>query len=228
MRTYGFARFAWAPAAIAALALSACGDEGGGGAQAGLKEQDRVMGDPDAPVTVIEYASITCSHCKRWHDEVYPRVKEELVDTGMVRFVFRELPTAPMDVSVAGFLVARCAPESRYFSVIDTLFDRQERLFTAQDRRAELLAVARAAGLSEDEFNACIRDEDQIARINEWSDEAATRYRITGTPGFVINGVVHNGEQPFETFAEAVEDATGEPVPTDSEEESGEAAGMEG
>lgn len=199
-------RIGIAAAAIAAT-LAACG-QGGGSAE--LKPEDRRMGDPDAPVTVIEYASITCSHCKAWHDTVWPQFKEEFVDTGKVQFVFRELPTPPLDISVAGFMVARCAPEDRYFSVIDILFDRQEQFFTTQDRRGELLNIARAVGLSEGEFDSCIRNEEEVARIDASAQEAATRYRITGTPGFIVNGQTLQGANTIEAFRERIADITGE------------------
>ena len=208
----GFAALATA----AALALVACGDSGGAGIE--ITADDRTMGDPNAPVTVVEYASITCSACKAWHDQVYHDFKEQLVDTGKVRFVFRELPTAPIDVSVAGFLVARCAPEPRYFNVLDTLFDRQERLFTAQ-ARDELVAIARAAGLSDEDFNACIRDEEAIEAMNARIEEGTTRYRVSSTPTFVINGEVIVGAQPLSVFQEAVAEATGEPMPAAEPEE---------
>lgn len=197
-------------AAAAAFLLAGCGGEGGGSVE--LTSEDRALGDPDAPITMVEYASITCGNCKYWHDEVWPLFKEEFVDTGKVRFVFRELPTAPLDVSMAGFLVARCAPEERYFNVIDILFERQETLFTTQDRRGELLAIARAAGLSEDQFNACIRDEDEIARINAQAEEAARVHRISGTPGFILGGESFTGAHPIEYFRERIAAITGEPV----------------
>ncbi len=210
-------RIIFALLAPAALLLAACGP--GAGGSGGVSAEDRTLGDPEAPVTVIEYASITCPVCKSWHDDVWPEVRT-LIDAGQIYFVFRELPTAPADVSMAGFLIARCVPESRYFSVLDTLFDRQERLVTAPDRRAELLAIARAAGLTEDQFNACIRDEDQIAAINARVEEGARRYGATSTPSFVINGRTVVGYQPLSTFEDAVAQAGGS-VPAADDTEGG-------
>lgn len=206
------ARFVLSALAPAALFLAACGGSGGG-AQSEASD-DRTIGAEDAPVQVIEYASITCSHCKRWHEEVWPEV-EQMVEAGQVRFIFREFPTPPQEIAVAGFLVARCAPEERYFSVLETLFARQDRLFT--NAREELLAVARGAGLSEEEFNACIADEAQIGAMNDRIEEGQRRYGVNSTPSFVINGEVFIGEQPATVFAEAVAEATGAPVPAEEE-----------
>lgn len=211
------ARFASALAflAPAALALAACG--GGSGGRAEESADDRVMGDPDAPVQIIEYASITCSACKAWHDQVWEDFRTQLIDTGQVRFVFREFPTAPQDVSVAGFLVARCAPEERYFNVLDTLFDRQSQLFS--NARAELLAIARGAGMSEEQFNACIRNEDLIQAMNDRIEEGQRRFGVSSTPTFIINGEAIVGAQPLDVFLERVAEITGQPAPAPADGE---------
>ena len=101
---------------LAGVGLAAC-ENGGGGASS--VEGEMSMGSADAPVTVVEYASITCPHCAAWSENVGPAFKARYVDTGLVRFVFRELPTAPGPVAIAGFLTARCAGEDQYFPMIE-------------------------------------------------------------------------------------------------------------
>lgn len=199
-------RIGLAAAMAAALSLAACG---GADQQVGAyeKPEDRAMGDPNAPVTVIEYASVTCPYCKAWHDTVWDDFKEQLVETGQVRFVYRDMLTSPADVSMAGALIARAAPEERYFAVMDALFDRQDQILASTDRRTELWNIARAAGMSEDEFQQCLRDENEIARIYAWIEEAGDVYGVTHTPSFVVNGVTHQGLVPLSVFEEAVAEA---------------------
>ena len=180
----GAKRSAWG-AALAALAVAACGGSGAVPSAAGAEPADHSLGNPDAPVLFVEYASITCPVCKAWHDQVWPDFKARFVDTGEVLFTFRELPTAPAEVSVAGFLVARCAADDRYFDVIDALFERQQDLIQAP--RETLLSVAAAYGLNEAAFDACIRDEAKIAAIYGNVDRAAAD-AAEGTPSFIVNG----------------------------------------
>jgi protein-disulfide isomerase len=142
-------------------------------------------------VTVIEYASITCPHCKAFHDQVFPEFRVQYIDTGKVRFVFRELPTAPSALAMAGFLLARCAPEERYFDVLDLLFEKQVPLvqsFQARTAREELLKIARPMGISEEQFDACLENDAEIARIQALGEEGYARFGVTGTPSFVIDG----------------------------------------
>ncbi|MGE3302995.1 MAG: thioredoxin domain-containing protein, partial [Hyphomonadaceae bacterium] len=116
--------------AIASLFLAACQQGGPANTSA---ESDMALGDPSAKVTVIEYASVTCSHCKEFHAKVWPQLKANYVDTKKIRFVFREFPTAPAQIAVAGFQVARCAGDTpeKYISVLDTLLHKQEQIIEA-------------------------------------------------------------------------------------------------
>ena len=103
---------------------------------AGVTAQDRWIGKANAPVTVFEYASVTCPHCGRWNAEVWPAFKAKYVDTGKVRFVLRELPTEPAVVATGGFMLARCAPPAKYFDVIDALLAGQQAVFESGHFRA--------------------------------------------------------------------------------------------
>ncbi|MGV3580167.1 thioredoxin domain-containing protein [Brevundimonas sp.] len=173
-------------AALAAMAtLAACSGSGGASAPA---EGDMALGAPEgAKVTVVEYASVTCSHCAAWQEQVYPEFKAKYLDTNQVRYVFREFPTAPEAVAVAGFLVARCAGPDKYFPVVHEIMASQNEIFGGTPPRNVLLRIANGAGLSEEQFQACVTDADAIkamdARIKSALDAG-----VNSTPYFLVNG----------------------------------------
>ena len=192
-------------ALLSATALTACGGENSVSSEAEAaasetdvkianyvpRARDMVIGDPDAPVTVVEYASVTCPHCATFHETTFPELKEKYVDTGQVKFVFREFPTPPAPLAVAGFLLARCAADNGgdqdlYFTMLDTLF-RTQRSWMNENARAELLRISNAVGLNEQEFQTCVEDEAAIDALRDDIEYAANTYEITGTPAFVIN-----------------------------------------
>ena len=194
-------RFALTMAAAgAALALSAC-DRGGGGEVA---EGEMVLGRADAPVTVIEYASVTCVHCATWNAEVWPAFKAKYVDTGQVRYVFREILTPPYPVASAGFLLARCAGKERYFEVVDALFRSQQQM-VAEDPRTVLLRVAQSAGMTEAQFNACVTDDKELEALNDRVKRWGDQEKVTTTPTFVIGDTRFDGAQPLERFDTALQ-----------------------
>lgn len=150
-----------------------------------------VIGSPDAPLTVVEYASVTCPGCAAFHTNTFPAIKEELIETGMVRFEFRELPTPPQREAFAGFILARCAatdtgPQS-YFAVIDALFKRQNQWVRGPNRGEELRNIAAQAGLDDESFEQCFRRQDIRDAIQESIDEARSN-NVSGTPTFFIDG----------------------------------------
>ncbi|GAA0191038.1 protein-disulfide isomerase [Brevundimonas nasdae] len=168
-------------AAMATMALAACG----GGAK-GAAEGDMAQGAAEgAKVTVVEYASVTCPHCAIWQENTYPAFKAKYVDTGKVRYIFRELPTPPVDAATAGFLVARCAGPDKYFDVVHQLMKTQQEMITTSPREW-LLRTAQAAGLSEEQFNQCVTDKNAVAAM-EKRVQAARAQGVTGTPAFYVN-----------------------------------------
>ncbi len=166
---------------------------------------ERALGDADAPVTIIEYASATCPHCARFHVDTFPALKEEFIDTGKARFVFREFPFD--DLALAAFMLARCAPEERYFPIIDVLFEEQQSW--TQEPREELLKIARMAGFTEESFNQCLENEEIAEGILEIRSTGAEQYGVDSTPTFFVNGTVIQGNQPIERFREAIAEAQG-------------------
>ena len=188
MATFRYAsmsrRAALTAAALAAMAtVAGCTAKTGGAAQG-----DMGMGaGEDAKVTVVEYASVTCGHCAVWNEEVWPEFKTKYVDTNKVRYVFREFPTPPQDIAVAGFLIARCAGPDKYFDVVHDIMASQKEWMAGVAPRTTLFRAAAAAGLSQEQTEACIRDK---AAIEEMSNriKAGIDAGVTGTPTFIVNG----------------------------------------
>lgn len=149
---------------------------------------DMVLGSADAPITMIEYASMTCSHCARFHTTILPDIKRDYVDKGLVRLVFREYPLDP--VAMAGSVVARCLPKSQYFDFIDVLFRNQKVWAYVDNPREGIVEISKRAGLSREQVTACLSNEAEINRINQVRRDAIARYEINATPTFVINGKV--------------------------------------
>ena len=182
-----------AAALTAALALGACGggDTPGNGQTGYERPGDRGIGSADAPVTMIEYASVACAACAAFHEAVYPTLKENYIDTGRVRFVFREMITGNAQFAIAGFSLAHCVPEDRYFDAVDLLFQQQRAIFQAAqtqgNARGQYLAIARSLGLSEQDFMSCLNNEAINAEIVAAHDRAGED-GIDQTPRFMLNG----------------------------------------
>ena len=165
-----------------------------------------VLGDPNAPIELKEYASTTCGHCKAFHDEVFPKLKEAYIDTGKVKLVWVVLPTAPTATSLAGAAIARCAGEQKFFGVLDALFDAQDTLIDASSEprklQQELNAIGAKFDLSADQVGTCIDDKDvQTATREALADLPAS---ITGTPSFTIRGEKLDVES-YEGLATAID-----------------------
>lgn len=172
-------------AALGALALAGCNRGGSSGA---ADAADMTMGDPNAPVKMVEYASLTCGHCAVFNNEVFPQFKAKYIDTGKVHYTFKEFLTPPAEVAAAGFLTARCAGKDKYFGVIDAIFHAQQEMFTSGDVRGTLLRIAQSAGMTEEQFNQCVADEAALKALDARVQEAVREDKINATPTFVING----------------------------------------
>jgi protein-disulfide isomerase len=168
-------------AAIGALALA-------GGAGAAPAAGDMALGDPKAKVTVVEYASASCSHCAAFHNEVFPAFKAKYVDTGKVRYVLREILTDPVDFAAAGFLTARCAGDDKYFAVLGELYASFPDLIRTGDARSALLRAGAAGGLDEAKVAACITDQAAMQALHTRVDAAGREGEIRATPTFFVNG----------------------------------------
>jgi protein-disulfide isomerase len=165
---------------------------------------EMALGDSNAPNVVIEYASMTCSHCAAFHNEVFDEFKTKYIDTGKVYFIFREYPLDAL--ATAAFMLARCGPKERYFPLVDLMFDRQpEWAFTDNPKQA-LLTFVRQAGFTEETFNACLTNKELQDGVLAVKNRGSNDFGISSTPTFFINGEEHRGGFSIEEFDEILAD----------------------
>jgi len=162
---------------------------------------ERSVGNPAAPMTVLEFFSLTCSHCGAFHRDTWPRVKAELVDTGKIRMVWRDFPLD--QISLRAHAVARAFPADRYDAFISALFATQDRWAYARgaDNKAEIGKIAVLAGMSPAAFEAAWADDDLARAILAQRQVGEQEFRVQATPTFVFNRRVVSGNIPFDRFA---------------------------
>jgi protein-disulfide isomerase len=165
--------------------------------------EDRVMGAAEAPVTIVEYSSLTCSHCANFHTDTLPKIKETYMDTGKVRLVFRDFPFEQRGMTAA--MVARCVSPERFFGFLDVLFRTQDKWANDPHFLDELLRYGRMGGLSEEAFNACLGNQKLLDVILARQEVAKKKFEISSTPTFIINGEMVNGARPFEEFKKIID-----------------------
>jgi len=153
---------------------------------------DHVLGDPKAPITVIEYASLTCSHCAHFHTQILPEIKKKWIDTGKVKLVYRDFPLDQVAAKAAQ--IAECAGNDKYFAVIDIIFRGQPQWLTGADPLAELAKPLRIAGMGENEIKACLaNDAMSNAVIKDYQGGEAMG--VNSTPTLFINGQLYRGSR---------------------------------
>lgn len=161
--------------------------------------EDQVMGSADAPVTIIEYASMTCSHCAAFHEQTWPDLKKNYIETGKVRFILREFPFDPR--AAAAFMLARCAPDGKYFPMVDVLFDQQQKWAFVKNAREPLENIAKLAGFTQESFEACLTNQKLLDDINSVRERAAADFGVSATPTFFINGTKYAGALSIEQMS---------------------------
>lgn len=172
--------------------------------RAGAAEvEERVIGRADAPVTMIEYASLTCPHCAHFHTEILPGLKERYIDTGKLKLVFRDFPLD--QVALRAAVVAHCGGPERYGQFLDVLFENQERWAHTADPVAALKQIASLAGLSGEQVDACLADEKMIDAVLQSRLDAQQQYDVKSTPTFVIGDDVFAGSRSVDAFAEIID-----------------------
>lgn len=166
---------------------------------------DMALGPKDAVVTITEYASMTCPHCSRFAEDVFPKIKTDYIDTNKVRYVFREFP---LDIkAAAGAMLARCIAKDdagKYFAVIDTLFKSQD-AWTGSNTTESLKLIGKQTGLTGDQVESCLKDQallDKIAADQKYANEVL---KVNSTPTFFINGDMVKGEIAFEDFQKKID-----------------------
>ena len=166
---------------------------------------DRILGDPEAPVTIVEYSSMTCPHCASFHNETLPRIVEEYIDTGKAQLVFRDFPFGPLAKAAA--MVSRCVDENSYYGFLTVLFRSQAQWSQSSAPAEDLERMARFAGLSKADFDACIRNQQLLAGIEQNAAKAGEEHGIQSTPTFFINEKKISGAALFETFQTEIDEA---------------------
>ncbi|WP_082478281.1 MULTISPECIES: DsbA family protein [unclassified Rhizobium] len=157
------------------------------------------IGKADAKVTIVEYMSMTCPHCARFHNETFDAIKAKYVDGGQVRFVVREFPFDPR--AAAAFMLARCAPEGQYFPMVSMLFKQQETWAAAQNGRDALLQMSKLAGFTQESFEACLTNQKLLDDVNATMQKGGKDYGVAATPTFFINGKKYSGEMSVATMS---------------------------
>jgi protein-disulfide isomerase len=161
---------------------------------------DMALGPADAPVTIVEFASMTCPHCAAFNKEVFPKLKSEYIDTGKIRYVFREFP---LDVkALAGSMLARCIAKDdagKYYAVVDLLF-RQQNDWVVKNTTDTLTRIGKQAGLSQQAVESCLKDQALMDKVSADQKYAAEVLKVDSTPTFFINGEKIKGETSFEEF----------------------------
>lgn len=166
---------------------------------------DMALGDAKAPVTIIEYASMTCPHCATFTEKSFPDIKKKYIDTGKVRFIFREFPLD--NLAAAVFMLARCNAETnseKYFAYIDTLF-RQQRTWAVEKPLEPLLTISKQAGFTQETFNACLSNQKVLDGIEAVRQRAVDKFKVQSTPSFFINGKLYTGALSVDEMSKIID-----------------------
>ena len=147
---------------------------------------DIVQGSPAAPVTIIEYASMTCTHCAAFHDTTWPELKSKYIDAGRAKFILREFPLDPL--ATAAFMLGRCAGPEKRNLLLDQLFTQQKTWAFVDKPIEPLLAMVKTVGFSQTDFETCLRNEELYEQVNQSRERAAEAFNIDSTPTFFVNG----------------------------------------
>ncbi len=170
-----------------------------------LFPNDHVLGDSDAPVTIIEYSSLTCSHCAAFHQDTLPQIKETWIAEGKAKLVYRHFPLDGLALRAAA--VANCIEGKRHFSFLDILYKSQRRWAKASDPIKAIGQMARLAGLSKDKFETCVNDQAEMDRILARRQDGAQTYGVQSTPTLIINGQKVEGARSFKYLSTLIENA---------------------
>jgi len=167
--------------------------------------EERVLGDPEAPVTIIEYSSLTCPHCAAFHNQTLPELKTRFIETGKAKIIYRDFPLDENALNAA--VVAHCAGPDRYFAFLEAMFSSQQRWARAADPREALIQLAGLGGLARATVEACLADEAMLDAVLQSRLDGQEQYAVQSTPTFVIDGTVVSGNRSVDEFATVIEAA---------------------
>lgn len=177
------------------------------GLYAEMPLEDEIMGDPDAPVTLLEYASMTCPHCKAFHERIMPAITEKYIETGKVKYIVRPFPFNGDRLGEAAFMLAKCAPNDNYYPMLDALFTHQQSWSSGSDPVAELRRISSLAGISESAFDACLRDQELYTKMIEGRDLAARKFDVRATPTVFVDDERYTGRNTVDDLSAAIDRA---------------------
>lgn len=170
-----------------------------------VQATDRIMGNPNAPITIIEYASLTCSHCRDFHKKTLPLLKKDWIDAGKARYILRDLPWDNLALGMSK--VTRCAPPASYYPLVDAFFNAQEAIASGVDTLGEIKKVARFAGLDGPAVEACVKDEALHAQVLGSKEVALKQLGVQGTPTVFVNGIKVDGAVEYDVLKKSLQQA---------------------
>lgn len=170
-------------------------------------DSEKALGHVQAPVTLIEYGSLACDYCIRFHREVLPLIQSRHIDSGRVRFIFRDFPTS--EASARGAVAARCAND-KYYDMLKTLFSNVAQWSLSDDIDASLARLAKPLGIEAKQFDACLKDPNNNRAIVKAQQDSRVKFNIVGTPTFLINGKIVRGRKSIEEMEILIKDALSE------------------
>lgn len=174
----------------------------------GVLPTDIVAGSKDAPVTIVEYASMSCSHCAAFHNNAYGPLKEKYIDTGKVKFILRDFPLN--EQALRGSMLARCAGEEKFEKFVDVMFSTQSNWITKKNFLEILSNIGKLGGMSGETFDACMADKSLEESVMRSKYNGVTKLEVRSTPTFFVNGEEYKGVKKFEYFAEVIDNLLGE------------------
>jgi len=166
---------------------------------------ERVLGKADAPVTIIEYASLTCDHCKRFHLQMFPRLKQTYIDTGKAKLIYRHFPLDR--VALMASALTECVPRDQFFGLLDVLYRSEDQWAHSKDPKTELAKIGLLAGIKRSAFDACLADDKLSTAIVAERQAGEMEHKVTSTPTLIIGGTVLRGVRDFAEIEKAIEKA---------------------
>ena len=182
--------YLWSPAGTAAAQTSPAGEVPMADLLVPGPLGDEIQGQADAPVTIVEYASMTCPHCSHFHETTYPELKKKYIDTGKVRFIFREFPLDALAAAAA--MLARCAGKEKFFPLVEAFF-AQQKDWVVQKPLQPMFTIAKQAGFTQQTFDECLANQQMLDALKQTQTRAAEKFNVNSTPTFFINGKMFRG-----------------------------------
>lgn len=171
--------------------------------------KDEIMGDQNAPVTLLEYASMTCPHCKSFHEQIMPAIKKNYIDTGKVKYILRPFPFDGDRRGEAAFMLAKCAPNNSYYPMLDALFSTQKAWGGRSNPVPELLRISKLSGMTEDDFKTCLGDQELLSKMIEGRNLAVRKFKVQATPTVFIDNERYTQPNTVKDLSEALDGALG-------------------